>query len=229
LILRNQGELAEGWYDPQTKQKADSRAREAHVETADSPADSDDQFGPSLPSKRTASRKAGPGIPSRDDLEYRDGSSFLVASTVPANSAAELLDDDAAASREHAAQARKLERKQQRERLDELAPRADAGTRERQLEKRREQTAVHASFRATRSPGAEEVPDADLLGDGGGGGAEGLRVAKEEERKKTERQLRREEIWRAKAEERRRRVEERQVDEERHVDMLTALARERFG
>ena len=134
------------------------------------------------------------------------------------------------ASREHAVQARRLERKQQRERLDELAPRADAGTRERQLEKRREQTAVHGSFRAARSPGAEEVPDADLLGDGGGGGgAEGLRSAKEEERKKTERQLRREEIWRAKAEERRRRVEERQVDEERHVDMLTALARERFG
>jgi len=134
------------------------------------------------------------------------------------------------ASREHAVQTRRLERKQQRERLDELAPRADAGTRERQLEKRSEQTAVHASFRAARSPGAEEVPDADLLGDGGGGGgAAGLRSAKEEERKKTERQLRREEIWRAKAEERRRRVEERQVDEERHVDMLTALARERFG
>jgi hypothetical protein len=134
------------------------------------------------------------------------------------------------ASQEHAVQARRLERKQRRERLDELAPRADAGTRERQLEKRREQTAVHASFRAARSPGAEEVPDADLLGDGGGGGgAEGLRTAKEDERKKTERQLRREEIWRAKAEERRRRVEERQVDEEKHVDMLTALARERFG
>jgi hypothetical protein len=138
------------------------------------------------------------------------------------------LDDDAAASREHAAQVRKAERKQQRERLDEMAPRADAGTRERQLEKRREQTAVHTSFRAARSPGAEEVPDSDLLGEGGGG-TEGLHVAKEEERKKTERQLRREEIWRAKAEERRRRVEERQGEEEKHVDMLTALARERFG
>jgi hypothetical protein len=140
----------------------------------------------------------------------------------------ELLEDDAADTRGHAAQARKLERKQQRERLDELAPRADAGTRERQLEKRREQTAVHASFRAERSPGAEEVPDADLLGDGGGG-TDSLKVAKEDERRKSERQVRREEIWRAKAEERRRRVEERQVDEDRHVDMLTALARERFG
>ncbi len=138
------------------------------------------------------------------------------------------MEDDATASRELAAHARKLERKQQRERLDEIAPRADAGTRERQLEKRREQTALHASFRAARSPGAEEVPDADLLGDGGGG-TEGLRAAKEEERKKSERQVRREEMWRAKAEERRRRVEERQADEDKHVDMLTALARERFG
>jgi hypothetical protein len=89
---------------------------------------------------------------------------------------------------------------------------------------------VLASFRAARSPGAEEVPDADLLGDGGGGGGvDGLRAAKEDERKKTERQLRREEIWRAKAEERRRRVDERLAGEEKHVDMLTALARERFG
>jgi hypothetical protein len=73
-MSRNQGELAEGWYDPQTKHKADSRANDAQAEKPESPEDSeDDEFGPSLPGQKTKRGKAGPGIPSRDDLEHRDG------------------------------------------------------------------------------------------------------------------------------------------------------------
>jgi hypothetical protein len=108
-----------------------------------------------------------------------------------------------------------------------MVPRADAGSHERRVEKKREVTAVHASFRDRKSPGAEEVPEDDLLG------SEGLdaykRKRKEEEMKKSERQLRREELQRARDEERRERVAVMKVKEDQTMDMLKALAKQRFG
>ena len=68
------------------------------------------------------------------------------------------------ASKAHALD-RKAERKLQTARLDELAPRADPGTRERQLEKRGEVTATHAQFREAREGGdMVEVRESDLMG-----------------------------------------------------------------
>lgn len=69
------------------------------------------------------------------------------------------------AQREDLNYARKLDRKGQKEALDELVPRAEAGTRERQLEKKREVNEKMKSFRE-RSPGAAEVPESELMGGG---------------------------------------------------------------
>ncbi len=96
--------------------------------------------------------------------------------------------------------ARKRDRKQQREQLEELAPRAEAGTRERQLEKRRETRDKMRAFRDGKSPGAgdaDAVGDKELLGAGEDDGIDAYRAKKkEQQRKKNERELRKEEILR---------------------------------
>jgi hypothetical protein len=87
-FVRNRGELAEGWYDPVTKQKANTtaqtepprgkkRASPSYGTTikknqAESESDEDD-IGPRPPPKSGVGRRAGPVIPSIQDLEYRDG------------------------------------------------------------------------------------------------------------------------------------------------------------
>jgi hypothetical protein len=139
----------------------------------------------------------------------------------------EILQDDATAAREEAYYERKRERKAERERLDELVPRPDAGSHERRLEKKRETTAVHTSFRDAKSPGAEEIAENDLLGDNGVDDYK--RRKKEEEMKKSERQLKREEVWRARAEERKERLQVMKEKEDQTMDMLKALAKQRFG
>lgn len=122
---------------------------------------------------------------------------------------------------------RKLERKSQKEALDELVPRAEAGTRERQLEKKAEVNAKMRSFRE-RSPGAAEVPDADLMG-GGDGISDTKKQKHEFERKKNDRELRKEEILRAKAAEREERLSVYREKEEGTMDFLKQLAKQRFG
>ncbi|KAF2673343.1 hypothetical protein BT63DRAFT_451386 [Microthyrium microscopicum] len=211
----NQGELAEGWYDPETKRRADEQALDVppQEENVHEPKaqDSDDEFGPAMPAHVSGGARAGPSIPSLQDLAYRD----------------ELVQESHLASREDTRYERKTERKAQKDRMEELVPRADAGTRERQLEKKKETSALHASFRENRSPGAEEIPEGDLMGDDGI--ANYKRKKMEEEKKKSERQLRKEEIWRAKAEERREILEVRKEKEDRTMDMLKELARQRYG
>lgn len=86
--MRNRGELAEGWYDPETKRKADesahrpdmSRGRASNYEDTEELDDQerrdeseDDIFGPPLPGKPDTRRAAGPVIPSVQDLELRRG------------------------------------------------------------------------------------------------------------------------------------------------------------
>jgi hypothetical protein len=111
--------------------------------------------------------------------------------------------------------------------LEELAPRADAHSHERRLEKRADARAFQGERAAGGGGVAEEVPDGELMGEEG---LEGLKKRKGEwERKKNERELRKEEILRARREEREERVREARDREERVMGGLRALARERFG
>lgn len=135
--------------------------------------------------------------------------------------------EDSLARREDIRYERKVERKAQKAALDELVPRAEAGTRERQLEKKREVNEKMKSFRE-KSPGAAEVPETELMG-GGDGLAEFKQQKQEFERKKNERELRKEEILRARAAEREERLVEYQNKEEKTMAMLKALARQNFG
>lgn len=77
--------------------------------------------------------------------------------------------------------------------------------------------------------GVEEVPESDLLG-GEDGGVEGFKKQKREmDRKKNEREVRREEIMRARLEELEERRREYRAKEEKTMSGLVALAKARFG
>ncbi|KAI2469688.1 hypothetical protein F4781DRAFT_431212 [Annulohypoxylon bovei var. microspora] len=264
----NRGDLAEGWYRPETLDEArDSGAgagvnirahatpQENRIERTSPPppntsphsqnrvreggdpappakpgssppsnSDSDSDFyGPTLPpgsaAAAVANAKHGPGIPSLQDLSLRR------------ESAAEERQRSIADLR----LSRKLDRAEQRARLEDAAPRAQAGTRERALEKHREAADAMRAFR-DRSPGGgggAEVGEAELMGGGGDGDAGGIgeyrRMKAETERRKTEREVRREEEARAREcemEERRREYRRR---EEGVMEGLKRIARERFG
>jgi hypothetical protein len=224
----NRNELAEGWYDPETFARitaanpATSRPRRAsaHKEEREEPVkgtknegseDDDDDYGPPLPGSDRA-RRSGPGIPTLQDLSLR----------------AELAEEDKQASIEDLRNARKADRTLQKERLDELVPRAEAGTRERMLEKKAAVADKMRSFR-DKSPGAMEVTDEKELM-GGGDSLDEYKKAKErEQRRKSEREIRREEIERAKREEMEERKRAYMEREEGTVSMLRELARQRFG
>ena len=105
--MRNRGELAEGWYDPATLQKAQpsestnnprpslggevpqsSRGctsdapRAIRQEIEDQESDSDDPIGPALPGQERTARssgRVGPSIPNMQDLELRKGKVFIRA------------------------------------------------------------------------------------------------------------------------------------------------------
>ncbi|RNJ58336.1 hypothetical protein D7B24_004788 [Verticillium nonalfalfae] len=247
----NDGALSEGWYDPDMFASAVERAREigldderdddnygaeeqrrvaaarttasedGEAEARDRGTDSgdDEDMGPALPPSARAGAatgaRAGPGMPSLDDVA----------------ASREQRAEDAARARREAAEdlrhERKADRREQREKLDELVPRAEAGTRERRLEKKSMVNEKMKGFREG-SPGAAVVGDRELMG--GGDGVEELRRERErEERKKTERELRREEIARAKAAEREERVREWKEREEGTMKALKELAKARFG
>jgi len=135
--------------------------------------------------------------------------------------------EDELARREDLRYARKVDRKEQKAALDELVPRAEAGTRERRLEKKKEVNEKMKSFRE-KSPDAAEVPDTELMG--GGDGIESYKKQKQEfERKKNERELRKEEFLRARQAERDERMQEYRQKEDSTMAMLKALAKQRFG
>ncbi|EHK44283.1 uncharacterized protein TrAtP1_008801 [Trichoderma atroviride] len=240
----NRGELAEGWYDPemfqrilergpppqrepqqqQQQQQQQHRRQQSDSSDEEPPEaryldrngsedeneDEDMDYGPVLPGAAPGDRRAGATIPNKQDLTLRD----------------ELAEESREADREDLRTARKADRKLQKERLEELVPRAEAGTRERKLEKRQEVNDKMRQFR-DKSPGGE-VRDSELMG--GGDSLEEYKQAKEkEQRRKSEREIRREEIERAKREE----IEEKrrawQEREDKTVSMLRELARQRFG
>ncbi|RMX88105.1 hypothetical protein D0867_15580, partial [Hortaea werneckii] len=180
----NRGELAEGWYDPDTKRKVDMRyadveegsggdVRRGSVsargmepgppsvvrdegapgednrkdDNEDDDDEDEDEYGPSLPPSEA--KPLGPTVPSLQDLQHRQ----------------ELLEDDRAQIRAD----RRLDRKTEKERLEELVPRAEPGTRERQLEKKQEKASAHRDFRDAKDGAAgemEEVGDKELMGGG---------------------------------------------------------------
>jgi hypothetical protein len=127
--------------------------------------------------------------------------------------------------------ARKADRAEQKAALDELVPRADPGTRERKLEKKQLLNEKLRSFRDPSPGGAVEVADGDLLGggDGEGGVEEYKKELQRTQQKVSERQLRREEIARARAAEREERVSKYRAREEVTMEALRELARRRFG
>ncbi|KZF19770.1 hypothetical protein L228DRAFT_250855 [Xylona heveae TC161] len=231
----NRGELAEGWYDPAMKKKASQQsytedvsgaqeysraARSRYSPTRDHHDDSrqagdesdEDEVGPDLPSQQYGTgsgRRPGPAIPKMQDLELQR----------------ELIQEDEEARREDMRHARKMDRKQQKEHLEDLVPRAEPGTRERQLEKKKELNEKMKAYR-DKSP-VEEVNERDLMGDDS---LEAYRAQKKEvEKKKNERELRREEMLRARAEEREERLQEHRAKEDKTMAMLKALAKQNFG
>ncbi|KAH6605725.1 rna helicase [Trichoderma cornu-damae] len=231
----NRGELAEGWYDPEMFQRIlerdpspEGEEQQQHQQQyspeAGSPGDEhsdsdgsdgsdggeDEGYGPVLPGAAASGRRTGVRMPNKQDLALRD----------------ELAEEAREADRDALRAARKADRKLQKERLEELVPRAEAGTRERKLEKRQETNEKMRQFRE-RSPGAE-VRDSDLMG--GGDSLEDYKKAKEREsRRKSDREIRREEIQRAKREEIEQKRRVWQQREDRTVNMLRELAKQRFG
>ncbi|KKY33480.1 putative rna helicase hel117 [Diaporthe ampelina] len=177
--------------------------------------DSDSDYGPPPPPGQSdlaaSGARKGPGMPTLSDLalqreaaaEERDGQ----------------LDD--------LRRARRADRARQKERLEELAPRAEPGTRERRLEKKALVNEKMAGFREGAG-GVEEVGDGDLMG-GGDSVAELKRAKAAMQRKKTERELRREAEARAREEERLERLREWREREEEKLRGLKELARARFG
>lgn len=169
-----------------------------------------DEFAPALP-KELSTRKPGPAIPALDDLKYRD----------------ELREEDRALGLEDIRYERKRDRNAQKESLEELVPLADPGSRERQLEKKKEVTSKLGDFRDAKEAGDVEVPEADLLGDDG---IEGYKKRKQDfERKKTEREIMKEERLRAKAAERDARLAGYKAKEDQTMEYFKAIAKERFG
>ncbi|KIW18449.1 hypothetical protein PV08_02737 [Exophiala spinifera] len=245
----NRGDLAEGWYDPKTLEKSQAEAASSSSAVADRYAerrtndeqrhhdddeddDEDDEededgYGPTLPESAKTSQgqgrmlkggRHGATIPSLQDLRSRD----------------EQAREDAVAARAQQRQdlnySRALDRKLQRDRLDEIAPRAEPGTRERQLEKKREKADSNRAFASAKGGGGdmEEVRDADMMGEEDSL-AEMKRMQKENERKKNERELRKEEILRARRAEREARVAGLKEKEEKTMSMLKEIVRQRFG
>ena len=231
---RNKGDLARSWYDPSMLQTAQETVQayransqsprpakraspdyEQRATSKQSDEESDDDFGPAPPTHLARASGHGPTIPGFNDLTHRN----------------ELRDEDNARNRSaHADDVRyerKAERKTQKERMDELAPRADPGSRERQLEKKRETTSTLQSFRDAKEGGDVEIGESELMGDDG---IEAYKAKKKaDERIKNEREIRREEIARARAAEREEALSARRAKEAQTMEFLKQLAQERFG
>ncbi|KAI4144129.1 MAG: hypothetical protein LQ340_006767 [Diploschistes diacapsis] len=178
----------------------------------------DDQPGPQIPISllggRGGSGRAGPAIPLLRDLELKR----------------EYAEDAAESDRSALRNERRAQKALEKQRLDELVPRAQAGTRERQLEKKADLASSNRNFAATKEgDGMPEVADGDLMG----GDEDDLTSFKmrrmEMERQKSERELRREEVSRAKREEREQRQREFRDREEKTMQGFIELAKRRFG
>ena len=75
----------------------------------------------------------------------------------------------------------------------------------------------------------DAAPDEDLMGSGENDLAAIKKAQEKEERRKNEREIKREEILRARAAEREERVQRYRQKEEETIGWLKALAKQRFG
>lgn len=187
--------------------------------------DDDDDYGPAPPSYDPTTRYRSPtdrpgaiaSIPTLADLRDRDEESRYSSEQARNSQYASLQEQ------------RHLDRQEQKARLDELAPRAEAGTRERQLEKKREVADSNRAFSAAKDAGGDvELRDADVMGDEDSLG-EVKRMKRQNERKKNEREIRKEEILRARKAERDARLAGLKEKEDRTMEMFKEIARARFG
>ncbi|TLS27750.1 hypothetical protein PpBr36_00551 [Pyricularia pennisetigena] len=196
-----------------------------HVEQQDDEEgeDSDDDYVPPLPPPAGTEvarahgwndkrKHHGPGIPSIQDLDVRRAEE----------------EEAQLRSRDEIRLARRVDRAEQKERLDEILPRAAAGTRERQLEKKRMVNEKMRGFREGSAGATEEAGDGELMGEGGGVSDYKAALAREQ-RRKSEREVRKEAEARAKVEELRQRMKRYQEKEERTIGALRELARQKFG
>lgn len=192
--------------------------------TNDDSGDSDDSdYGPTLPTTLTTTTSHGKHtatLPNLQDLALRRETAAESRIQDHADATAQLRAD------------RKADRSLQKERLEDLVPRADPGSHARKMEKKREVNDKLRSFR-DRSPGlAAGVDDRELMGGGDddGGDLAELKKQKEvEQRRKTEREIRREEEARAREEEREDRLKTYRDREDRTMEVLKEIARQRFG
>ncbi|KAI5280735.1 hypothetical protein KEM54_003532 [Ascosphaera aggregata] len=186
--------------------------------------DDEDVYGPTLPSAEgtaiAPARHAGPSNPTLQDIRMKHEEERYER-----EAAYEARQRTLAAERK----AHKLEAKQLQE---DIVPRAEPGTRERRLEKKREAAALNRAFAESRrggSPGAE-IGDEVLMGGGARSDLVWLKKERERmERKKNERELRREEILKARMAERAERLKNYRQREEQTISMFRTLAQQRFG
>ncbi|EFE42864.1 conserved hypothetical protein [Trichophyton verrucosum HKI 0517] len=182
--------------------------------------DEEESYGPQIPTsqRQMSSYRSGPKIPTLADLTIkREDEQLDLEESRRVNKAIRKQELNS-----HKGELRRME--------DEIAPRAEPGSRERLLEKKREKSASNRQFAEARRGGSpiEAVADADLMG--GGEGEDGFKKLKEKQmRKKNERELRKEEILRARAEEREIRLRSYRRKEDETMDYLRAIAQERFG
>ncbi|KAJ5750059.1 hypothetical protein N7533_007087 [Penicillium manginii] len=227
----NRGELAEGWYDPATLKRARENSDQAQsysgggraspeynqgrpadnegareLPTAENDdEDDDDEYGPTLPHPGSMGGhyRPGPTIPNMQDLDLKRESAIEDAIAAREESRGQYRSE----IRSHKAEMRHLQ--------DEIAPRAEAGTRERQLEKRRETAAANRSFAEARGASPEAARDEDLMGAGDG---EWASLKKEKERDQ-----------RKKNEQREERIQKYREKEDETIGWLQTLAKQRFG
>ncbi|KAL4873419.1 hypothetical protein BDV12DRAFT_159957 [Aspergillus spectabilis] len=161
----------------------------------------------------------GPAIPTLQDLELQR----------------ETAQEDALEGRHDARQIHRAEIRSHKSSLrhmeDEVAPRAEPGTHERRMEKRREAAASNKAFADARRGGSptDGAPDDELMGSGENDLSAIKNAREREQRKKNEREIRREEILRARAAEREERVKQYREKEEETIGWLKTLAKQRFG
>ncbi|KAE8138063.1 hypothetical protein BDV38DRAFT_77909 [Aspergillus pseudotamarii] len=245
----NRGELAEGWYDPSTLEKARHSAHDEPIMSAsgrhrqspdygrgedervdredeDDPDEEEDDYGPVLPKYGQldryeggrAGQSSGPTIPTMQDLELRKESAI----------------EDAIAAREDSRTQHRAEVRSHRSELrhmeDEVAPRAEPGTHERKMEKRREAAAANRAFAESRRGASPDgAPEDELMGSADNDLDAIKRARATEQRKKNEREIRREEILRARAAEREERLQQYRQKEDETIGWLKTLAKQRFG
>ncbi|KAJ5601465.1 hypothetical protein N7510_010999 [Penicillium lagena] len=225
----NRGELAEGWYDPATLDKARKSAAEQPM-----PGPS---RGRAASPDGTKGGTEAPEHPADEDNEDEDYGPALPHSGFEvgqfAHLVAESAVEDAIAARDESRQQHRAEIRSHKSAVrnleDEIAPRAEPGTRERQLEKRREAAAANKAFAEARGGSPEGARDEELMGAGDNDLASLRKEKENEKRKKNEREIRREEILRARAAERDERVQKYREKEQETMGWLQALAKQRFG